>query len=98
MDKETKERVERPYVFQEFPKMKHHPDGRTATVNSSHEESALGEDWCNTPQQALDERAKRDRAAELRVAERLAAEAADADDTDGDDADGEKRKPKGKGK
>lgn len=72
MDKETKERIERAAPFAEFPKMKHHPDGRTATVNTSQEESALGSDWCNTPQQALDERTKRDEAAAKRVAAQIA--------------------------
>lgn len=61
--------------FQEFPKMKYHPDGRVATVNSSTEESNLGGEWCNLPQQALDERKRRDEEEKQRLALKIAEEA-----------------------
>lgn len=75
MDKETKERVERPVPFAEFPKMKHHADGRTVTVNSGSEESALGGEWCNNPDQALSEKQKRDDAEAARLTAKIAEEA-----------------------
>jgi hypothetical protein len=72
VDKETEERVNKPVPYAEFPKMKHHPDGRTATVNSESEESALGEDWCPNPTEALKVRAARDAADEKRLAAQIA--------------------------
>lgn len=70
MDKETKERIEKfnaEYVHQEFPKMKHHPDGREKIVHSEAEEAALGGEWTHR-QAAVDEKARRDQ----RDAERAA--------------------------
>lgn len=72
MDKETEERVNRPVPYAEFPKMKHHPDGRTQIVNSESEESALGEGWCPNPTEALKIRAERDAADEKRLAAQIA--------------------------
>jgi hypothetical protein len=72
MDKETEERINRPIPYQAFPKMKHHPDGRTAIVNTESEESALGTDWCPNPTEALKVRAERDAADEKRLSAQLA--------------------------
>lgn len=72
MDKETEERVNRPIEFREFPKMKHHPDGRTQVVDSDEQESALGGDWLPTPEAALKVRAERDAAAEKRTSAQIA--------------------------
>jgi hypothetical protein len=72
MDKETEKRINRPIPYAEFPKMKHHPDGRTALVNSESEESALGGEWCPNPAEALKIRAERDAADEKRVAAQIA--------------------------
>lgn len=74
MDRETEERVNRPIEFREFPKMKHHPDGRTAIVASDSEESALGGEWLPTPADALKVRADRDAADEKRQALKIGAE------------------------
>jgi len=73
MDKETEERVNRPIPFQEFPKMLHHPDGRTAIANDSKEEKTLlSGEWCPTPGNALEVRAERDEAALKRQAAQIA--------------------------
>jgi len=41
--------VDAPYVFQEFPAMRYHPDGRTKVVNSDAEVKALGDGWQTSP-------------------------------------------------
>lgn len=72
MDKATEERIAIPAPFAEFPKMKHHPDGRQAIVNSEAEERALGDDWCPNPMAAAKVRAERDAADEKRLAAQIA--------------------------
>jgi hypothetical protein len=72
MDKETEERISRPYSFQEYPKMKYHPDGRTATVADDAAESALGGEWMPNPTEAAKMRAERDAADEKRAAAQIA--------------------------
>lgn len=70
MDQATKERIDqynREYVHQEYPKMRHHPDGREATVQSQAEESALGGEWMDRAD-AVAERERRDK----RDAEKIA--------------------------
>ena len=39
------------YVYQEFPKVKYHPELGTKTVQTAEEEKALGSDWYNNPSQ-----------------------------------------------
>jgi hypothetical protein len=40
---------ERPYVFQAYPSVRYHRDGRSMTVKTEDEDLALGEDWAATP-------------------------------------------------
>lgn len=80
MDKETEERVNRPIAYQEFPKMLHHPDGRTQVVNSDREASALGAEWLPTPGDALKVKAERDEAEAKRLAAQIAKDAEPEDD------------------
>lgn len=75
MDKETEERVNRPAPYQEYPKMLHHPDGRTLIVESDAQASAAGGEWLPTPGDALKVRAERDAAEEKRQALKIGAEA-----------------------
>lgn len=85
MDKETEERVNKPIPFQEFPKMLHHPDGRTAIANDPAEEKTLLRgDYCPTPDDALDVRAERDEAAAKRQAAQIAKASKDAEDSKDD--------------
>ncbi len=72
MDRETEERVNRPIPYQEFPKMKHHPDGRTAIVDDDKAESALGGEWMPNPTEAAKVKAQRDEADEKRQAAQIA--------------------------
>lgn len=65
----TAENAERGFV--EFPKMKHHPDGRTAIVASGREESELGGEWMPSPDAALKVHRERDEAAAKRQAGQL---------------------------
>jgi hypothetical protein len=44
-----------------FPKWLYHPDGRSQVVNTELEQTALGGEWLASPQEALDEKAKRDK-------------------------------------
>jgi hypothetical protein len=37
------------YVYQEFPKMKYHPERGTTIVNNAQEEKSLGRGWYNNP-------------------------------------------------
>lgn len=74
MDKETEERVNRPIPYQEFPKMLHHPDGRTLIVESDAQASSAGGEWLPTPGDALKVRAERDAAAEKRAQQQLASD------------------------
>jgi len=39
------------YVYQEFPKVKYHPEKGTVTVQNAEEEKALGKGWYNNPGQ-----------------------------------------------
>jgi hypothetical protein len=68
MDKETLERVNTPIEFREYPKMKHHPDGRTQIVENDREESELGPEWLPSPDAANKVRAERDAGAEKSAA------------------------------
>lgn len=43
-----------PYVYQEFPKWKYHPDKEPVIVADYDAEKALGDDWYDSPQQAQD--------------------------------------------
>jgi hypothetical protein len=43
-----------PYVYQEFPKVKYHPDRDPVTVQDAIEEDALGPNWFDRPDQALE--------------------------------------------
>lgn len=86
MDKATEERVNKPVEFQEFPKMLYHPDGRQLTVNSDEEESKAGSDWHPTPQDAIDEKTRRDAADAKRAALAVGREAAGAGKTGKTDA------------
>jgi hypothetical protein len=72
MDRETEERVNRPIPFQEFPKMKYHPDGRQQIVEDAQAESALGGEWAPNPTEAAKVRAERDAADEKRQAAQIA--------------------------
>jgi len=72
MDKETEERVNRPIQHQEYPKMLHHPDGRTLIVENEKAESAAGAEWLPTPGDALKVRAERDDASAKRQAAQMA--------------------------
>lgn len=72
MDKETEIRVNTPIPFQEFPKMKYHPDGRQQIVEDSAAESALGGEWAPNPTEAAKVRAQRDEADEKRQAAQIA--------------------------
>ena len=74
MDKETEARINKPIPFAEFPKMKHHPDGRTKVVEDEAEESSLGAEWLPTPAAAAKIRADRDAADEKRQALKIGAE------------------------
>lgn len=70
MDKETKERIAlyaQNYVHQEYPKMRHHPDGREVTVHTEAQESALGAEWMDRAD-AVAERERRNK----RDAEKIA--------------------------
>jgi hypothetical protein len=40
---------ERAYVFQPYPSVRYHRDGRSMTVKSEDEDLALGKDWAATP-------------------------------------------------
>ena len=75
MDKDTLDRLNAPKPFAEFPKMKYHPDGRTATVEDDAAESALGGEWLPNPAAAEKVRADRDAAEEKRAALRAGSEA-----------------------
>lgn len=72
MDKETEIRVNTPMPYQEFPKMKHHPDGRTAIVEDEKAESALGGEWAPNPTEAAKVKGERDAADEKRQAAQIA--------------------------
>lgn len=39
-------------MFQEYPKMLHHADGRTMTVEGEFEESTVSKEWKATPEAA----------------------------------------------
>lgn len=77
MDKETEERINRPIPHQEFPKMLHHTDGSHVIVHDEEAESRhLGSgNYHPTPQEAIDEKAKRDAAEAAREAQKAAKEA-----------------------
>lgn len=59
--KEWLERLVRERVYEEFPKSLYHPDGRSIVVNSRREQDASGGDWLESPQEAIDEKTKRDK-------------------------------------
>lgn len=77
MDKETKERVEKPIGHMEYPKMLHHTDGSNVTVNSPDEEKKVlaGGNHHPSPGEALDEKEKRDQADAKKAALKLGEEA-----------------------
>lgn len=76
MDKETIARINAPYRFEEFPKMLHHADGRTTTVdNAQAEATQLNNGFHPTPTLAQSERAKRDEAERQRHALAIGKEA-----------------------
>jgi hypothetical protein len=47
--------------FVPFPKWLYHPDGRSQIVNDEAGQTALGGEWLASPQEALDEKARRDK-------------------------------------
>jgi len=76
MDAATEERVNQPVPWTEFPKMLHHPDGRTVIVEDAEgERDALNSDFVPTPDAALKIRAERDAADATRVKRKIGAEA-----------------------
>lgn len=48
-------------AFEEFPKVIYHPDGSTLTVQSRKEQDARGEEYFESPQEAIDEKDRRDK-------------------------------------
>lgn len=62
-------------AFDEYPKWVYHPDGRSQLVNSELEQSGMGE-WLKSPQEAIDEKAKRDKRDSDKFIAKVAAEAA----------------------
>jgi hypothetical protein len=44
--------VIQPYVYQEFPKWKYHPDAKPLIVDNHDAELALGPDWYDSPAEA----------------------------------------------
>lgn len=48
-------------AYEPFPKWLYHPDGRSQLVNDEAGQSALGGEWLASPQEALDEKARRDK-------------------------------------
>lgn len=48
-------------AYEPFPKWLYHPDGRSQIVNGEIEQTALGGEWLASPQEALDEKARRDK-------------------------------------
>jgi hypothetical protein len=44
-----------------FPKWLYHPDGRSQIVNDEAGQTALGGEWLASPQEAIDEKARRDK-------------------------------------
>lgn len=96
-DQKTLDELNTPKPFQEFPKMLHHPDGQTRTVNSAAEEDAAGSEWQPTPQDALDLKAAREQIAK-KAQDKSIADALEAKATQ-EAADAEKAgQGKGKGK
>jgi hypothetical protein len=59
LERLTRENASKP--FEEFPKHLYHPDGRSILVNSRAEQSAAGGDWLERPQEAIDEKNRRDK-------------------------------------
>jgi hypothetical protein len=47
--------------FVPFPKWLYHPDGRSQIVNDEQAQTALGGEWLASPQEAINEKAKRDK-------------------------------------
>lgn len=80
-DQKTLEELNAPKPYAEYPKMLHHPDGSTRIVNGADEEKAAGDEWQQTPQDAIDLKAARDeiakKAQEKAIADALAASEAD---------------------
>ena len=80
-DQKTLDALNAPKAYQEYPKMLHHPDGSTVTVENATEEAALSDDYQSAPTDAAglkairDEQAKRAQAAEIAAAKKAAAEA-----------------------
>ena len=53
-DQKTLDELNAPKAYQEFPKMLHHPDGSTVTVENATEEAALSDDYQANPADAAD--------------------------------------------
>jgi hypothetical protein len=62
--------------FVPFPKWLYHPDGRSQIVANEAEQTALGGEWLASPQEALDEKARRDERDSKKFVEKVGAEAA----------------------
>lgn len=62
--------------FEEFPKVLYHPDGSTLTVQSRKEQDARGEEYFESPQEAIDEKEDRDQRASAKFVAAANAEAA----------------------
>lgn len=75
IDRLTRENASK--AFEEFPKSLYHPDSRHQIVTGSQAQSALGGEWFEKPQEAIDERERRDKAAADKFTARVNAEAAE---------------------
>lgn len=74
-DELTRQNLSKP--FEEFPKYLYHPDGRTQVVRTRTEQDATGGDWFERPQEAIDEKTKRDKRASEKFVADVNAEAAE---------------------
>lgn len=59
LERLTSENARKP--FEEFPKWLYHPDGRSELVNTAAEQTKLGGEWLEKPQEAIDVREGRDK-------------------------------------
>jgi hypothetical protein len=62
--------------FVPFPKWLYHPDGRSQIVDNEAGQTALGGEWLASPQEALDEKARRDERDSKKFVEKVGQEAA----------------------
>lgn len=74
LERLTQENLRKP--FEEFPKHLYHPDGTSIVVASRTEQDARGEQYFERPQEALDEKARRDKRDSEKFVAKVGAEAA----------------------